>query len=450
MISSIMIIAFLLFLSALFSGAETAYTSISPSKAEVLRKKKGHLDKITFFLYNRLDVVITVNLILSNLANILISSYITILATTAFGTGKGLLYAVSVGTILILVFGEIIPKKIAILFPIGFSKFSAYILYFFYYLLYPAILPISHGLKSIDKLIHKGEEKKGDISEEEVGAMLDLGKKEGALKSQEYEMIKNLMLLNDKEARDIMVRRNDIVAIQEDATLRELLKLAADSKLSRIPVYKDDSSEIDSIISIPRIIPFIADAQNLDRSIKEFNPHKAFKIPESKILDDLFFEFQKKRVHMAIVLDEFGETSGLITLEDIMEEIFGDIEDETDKIEVKIRKNQNGELFCKSEVLLSEALKFFNYETNHYEEIPNINKSLSWLILDKLHRFPQEGEKIDFEEFEISMVIIDMDEEYIDKVKIVQANFLHPSQEIESTNKEKQKKMNKKGNEDIK
>jgi putative hemolysin len=357
MLTSALNLTFLLFLSALFSGAETAYTKIPPSKAEVLRNKKGHLNKITLFLHDRLDIVITVNLILSNLANIMISAYITVIATTSFGTGKGLFIAVSLGTFLILVFGEIIPKKIAILFPIGFAKFSAYILYMFYYLLYPAIIPISHSLKWIDKIIYKGNDIKANISEEEVGAMLDLGKKEGALQSQEYEMIKNLMLLNDKEVQDIMVRRNDIVAIQEDATLKDLIKLVAESKLSRIPVYKDNISEIDGIIFIPKIIPYILDSNNLDRRIKDFNPHDALKVPESKILDDLFFEFQKKRVHMAIVLDEFGETSGLITLEDIVEEIFGNIEDETDKIEVKIRKHKNGELLCSGDVLLLEVLK---------------------------------------------------------------------------------------------
>ncbi len=418
MTSSIINIIFLLFLSALFSGAETAFTSISASRAEVLRKKKSNLNKITLFLYDRLDVVITINLILSNLVNIVITSYITVLATTAFGTGKGLLYAISIGTISILIFGEIIPKKIAILFSVGFAKFSAYILYFFYYVLYPIVLPISHALQSVDKIIKKNKNHKGDISEEEVEAMLDLGKKEGALESQEYEMMKNLMLLNDKEVRDIMTRKSDIVAISENATLQELLELADVSKLSRIPVYKEDVSDIDRIISIPQIISYVKNSKNLDRLIKEFNPHKAFKIPESKILDDLFFEFQKKRVHMAIVLDEFGETSGLITLEDIVEEIFGDIEDETDKVEVKIRKNKNGELFCNSDILLSEALKSFEQEKiDNTEDVP-LNKTLSGLILDKLHRFPKEGERIEFEEFGLFMVIIDMDEEYIDKVKV--------------------------------
>ncbi len=153
MTSSIINIVCLLFLSALFSGAETAFTSISPSKAEVLRKKKSNLNRITLFLYDRLDIVIIINLILSNLVNIIISSYITIIATTAFGIGQGLLYAIGTGTILILIFGEIIPKKIAILFSIGFAKFSAYILYVFYYLLYPIVLPVSRVLKSVDKRV---------------------------------------------------------------------------------------------------------------------------------------------------------------------------------------------------------------------------------------------------------------------------------------------------------
>ncbi len=257
--------------------------------------------------------------------------------------------------------------------------------------------------------------------EEEVEAMLYLGKKEGALERQEYEMMKNLMLLNDKEARDVMVRRSDIIAICENATLRELLILAADSKLSRIPVYKEDETEIDSIIVIPKMIHHMVDAKNLDRSIKEFNPDNAFKVPESKILDDLFFEFQKKRVHIAIVVDEFGETSGLITLEDIVEEIFGEIEDETDKTEKKIQKNKNEELVCSSEVLLSDALKVFNPEVSVSEEI-SLNTTLSRLILDKLHSFPKEGQKIDFQELNMSIQVIDMDDEYIDKVKVTLFN----------------------------
>ena len=215
-----------------------------------------------------------------------------------------------------------------------------------------------------------------------------------------------------------MTRRGDIVAIKEDATLRDLLDLSATSRYSRIPTYREDVKSITGIISIPKIIPFLTNEKNLDKSIKEFAPHRAYKIPESKILDDLFFEFQKKRVHMAVVVDEFGETSGLITLEDIVEEIFGDIEDETDEIEVKIRKNVDGEVFCDSSVTLAEVFKFFQYEQEEASLETYLNKTLSGLILDTLHRFPKEGEKIVLKELGISLVVINMGKSHIHKVKV--------------------------------
>ena len=411
-------LSILLFLSALFSGAETAFTSISLSRAEVLRKEKNPVSKVTVFLYDRLDVVIVLNLIISNLVNIIISAYITIIATSMFDGAQAFAYAVSTGTILILVFGEIVPKKIAILFPVQFSKFAAYILYFLYYGLYPIIMPISHGMHFFDRWVKK-KDGKSDISEEEVGAMLDLGKREGAIESKEHEMIKNILLLNDKEVREVMVRRDHIVAMKEDATVQELLELSAQNKHSRIPIYKEDISDISWIISIPQLTPFLTDPKNLNKKIKKFRSQKAFKIPESKILDDLFFEFQKKRVHQAIVLDEFGNTSGLITLEDIVEEIFGEIEDETDEVENRIIKAA-GNIFADGDTSLNEILKFLKAPNPEFEEEISLDQSISGIILDTLHRFPKEGELVTLSGFPFTVIVTDMDKnQCIDKVQII-------------------------------
>jgi CBS domain containing-hemolysin-like protein len=411
-------LSLLLFLSALFSGAETAFTSISPSKAEVLRKEKGALSRVTVFLYDRLDMVITLNLIISNLVNIVISSYITFIAVSIFDGAKAFTYAVSTGTILILVFGEILPKKLAILFPVKFSKFAAYILYCLYYLLHPIVIPVSKGMHIFDRWAKKNDTQP-EISEEEVGAMLDLGKKEGAIESQEHEMIKNIFLLNDKEVRDIMTRRDDIVAIAENATIREFLELSAQENLSRIPVYTEDISHIDWIISIPQLTPFLTNPKILDKKIKDFHSQKAFKIPESKILDDLFYEFQKKRVHLAIVLDEFGKTSGLVTLEDIVEEIFGDIEDETDQVEVRITETASGDIFVDGNTNVNQILKFLKASDAHYNQNFPLDKTISGVILDTLHRFPKEGEDIILPDLPFRAVITDMNDECIHKVQIL-------------------------------
>jgi len=412
-------LSILLFLSALFSGAETAFTSISPSKAEVLRKTKSSLNRITVFLYDRLDMVIILNLIISNLVNILISAYITIIATSMFEGVEAFTYAVSTGTVLILIFGEILPKKIAILFPVRFSKFTAYILYFLYYALYPVVIPLSRGMHFFDRWIKKNGEEP-EISEEEVGAMLDLGKREGAIESQEHEMIQNIFLLNDKEVRDVMTRRDDIIAVNENTTVHEFLELSSQNNLSRIPVYENNISDIGWILSIPQLTPLLTNPGNLTKKLKDLNLRKAFKIPESKILDDLFYEFQKKRVHMAIVLDEFGNTSGIITLEDIIEEIFGDIEDETDLVEVKIMKTECGNVFADADTPLYQILKFLKTSKSDFKQEISLDKTISGIIIDELHRFPKEGEVIPLPNFPFKVVITDMENnECINKVRII-------------------------------
>ena len=408
----------LLFLSALFSGAETAFTSISLSRAEVLRREKNSLSRTTVFLYDRLDMVIILNLIISNLVNIVISAYITIIATSMFDGAQAFTYAVSTGTILILVFGEILPKKIAILFPVQFSKFAAYILYFLYYTLYPIVIPISHGMHFFDRWVKK-KNGKSEISEEEVGAMLDLGKRDGALESKEHEMIQNILILNDKEVRDIMVRRDQIIAMQEDSTVQEFLEVSAANKHSRIPIYKEEINDIRWILSIPQLTPFLTDPKNLNKKIKDFCTQQAFKIPQSKILDDLFFEFQKKRVHQAIVVDEFGNTSGLVTLEDIVEEIFGEIQDETDHVEVRIIETA-GNIFADGETSLNELLKFLKISKRNIEQEVSFDQSISGLIIDTLHRFPKEGELVPLPGFPFVTIIADMDDNNrIDKVQIL-------------------------------
>lgn len=416
MIEIIINLSILLFLSALFSGAETAFTSLTPTKVEVVKNDKKFASRTIFWLYKRLDVVIMVNLIVSNLVNIMISSYITILATGFLPGGEGLAYAVGTGTILILVFGEILPKKLAILAPIAFSRFSAHILYILYYILYPITIPLSKTMKLFDKFAYKDGKNENDVSEEEITAMLAMGKKDGVLEHEEYKMIQRLLDFNDKKVVNIMTRRSDVISVHQDTTVRELLEIASEYKLSRFPVFAENSDEADWIISIPKIIPFLTDVKTLEKKVKDLKPDKAFKIPESKIIDDLFFEFQKKRVHIALVLNEYGEITGLITLEDIVEAVFGDIEDETDEREVKVKKLNGSTILCDGDVSIKEIEEVLEVSISDDEILEE--KSISWLVLEKLHEFPVAGQIIELKDKKITITVMDMDDEYIDKVKV--------------------------------
>lgn len=416
MIEIILTLSVLLFLSALFSGAETAFTALSQPKVEVIKKDGKISSPAVVFLYEKLDIVIMINLIVSNLVNIIISAYVTVLTTSFFGVGIGLTYAVTFTTIAILVFGEILPKKLAILSPLNFSRFSSFILIFLYYLLYIIVIPLSKGMKFFDKFANKDGKNPNDLSEAEIAAVLQIGHKDGALESKEYQMINRLLDFNDKQVKEIMTRRGDIVAVHKDTTLKEIIELAGKENHSRFPVFAEDVGECDWVISIPKLIPFLTNPKNLNKKISEFKPDKALKVPKSKIIDDLFFEFQRKRTHIAIVLDEYGETSGLVTLEDIVEAVFGDIEDETDIQEEKIIKRSDTVFMIDGDTQIQEIEEKLNIKISDDEILPE--KTLSWLILEILHGFPKTGQEILLEEKKLSFKILDMDGEYIDKVEL--------------------------------
>lgn len=416
MIEIVINLVVLLFLSALFSGAETAFTSLNLSKVEVIRKDGKFASKTLTWLYDRLDIVIMVNLIVSNAVNIMISAYITVLFTSIFSDGRGLTYSVAVGTFLILVFGEILPKKLAILFPIAFSRFAAHILYLLYYLTYPIVIPLSKTMRVFDKLADKNGKNENDVSEDEITAMLAIGEKDGALEQKEHQMIKKLLKFNDRKVKEIMTRRYDVIAVKDNITLKELLDVSSENNLSRFPVFKNDINECDFIISIPKIIPYLKNVNNLDKQISSFNLAKSFKVPESKIIDDLFFEFQKKRVHMAIVINEYGEMSGIITLEDIIEAVFGNIEDETDIRENKIKKLDNGSILVDGDVSVEECEENLGVKISS-DKYPS-EKTISWLILEILHTFPNSGQNIFLKNRTVKLTVVKMDDEYIDKVKI--------------------------------
>jgi putative hemolysin len=409
----------LLFLSAVFSGAETAFTNLSRARMEVIKRDNKFASDLIYQLYKKLDLLITLTLALSNGVNILLATYLTIFFSSLFGVELGGTLSATIGTLLVIIFGEIIPKKIAILFPVGFSRSTAHLLSFLNYILYPLLYPLKILNLVMDKaakrFVKRNEAEARELMQQEIKATLGIGHSHGALESKEYQMMQKLLLLNDKEVKEIMIHRNDIYAVSADKTLREVIEISSQLNISRLPIFTESVDTIEYIIHVPQLSQFFLDARNFDRKIIEFCSTKAFKVPETKILDDLFVEFQKKRVHMAIVLDEFGKTSGLITLEDIVEQIFGEIEDETDEIEVSVERIDEAKVRADGDASLEEVQDILNIQFPN--QFPK-HKTISWLILDILHRFPEEGEIISVPGSAIKIEVVDKDGEYVDKVFI--------------------------------
>lgn len=410
----------LLFLSAVFSGAETAFTNLTPARAEMLRTDGKFASKLVYKLYRRLDMVISLSLILSNGVNIFLATYLAIFFTGLFGVELGGLLSATVGTVLVILFGEIIPKKFAILFPVTGSRVTAHLLEFCRIIIYPVLVPVLLINRGLDRLKKQDKEETREVMHEEIKATLGIGHSEGALEKKEYQMMNQLLLLKDKEVSHIMRHRNEIVAIKADKTLRALVKLTAKHNISRVPVYNESLDDIEYIVHTPQLTAQLLQPANLERPVADFCAMKALKVPESMLLDDLFFEFQEKRLHMAIVLDEYGQTSGLITLEDIVEQIFGDIEDESDDEDDSIIRQDDGSLVVDSDVSLEDAEEHLPVP---FPDAYPKHKSLSWLVHEILHRFPEDGEVIGVPESELLLVVKGKRKEHITKVQIRQASL---------------------------
>ncbi len=407
----------LLTLSAIFSGAETAFTNLSRARMEVIKDDGKFASEIMYQLYKRLDLLITLTLALSNGVNILLATYLTIFFSSLFGVDLGGTLSATIGTLLVIIFGEIIPKKVAILFPVEFSRATSHLLSFLNVILYPLLYPLKLLNQLMDAIAKKyvviDDVEFREVMQQEIKATLGIGHTHGALESKEYQMMKKLLLLNDKEVKEIMTHRNDIYAVPAHKTLREVIEISSQLNISRLPIYTKSLDNIEYIIHVPQLSQFFLDPSNLDKKILEFCTTKAFKVPETKILDDLFFEFQKKRVHMAIVLNEFGRTSGVITLEDIVEQIFGEIEDETDEVEVSVEAIDEFKVRADGDATIEEVQDILNIRFP--DEFPR-HKTMSWVILDILHRFPDEGEVITVPGTNIDIEVVDKDGEYVDKV----------------------------------
>jgi len=412
-------VVILLLLSAIFSGAETAFTNLSRARIEVIKKDNKFASDLIYKLYKNLDLLITLTLALSNGVNILLATYLTIFFSSLFGVELGGTLSATIGTLLVIIFGEIIPKKIAILFPVGFSRSTAHLLAFLNFVLYPFLYPLKILNLLLDKtaakFVAKNDAEDREMMHQEIKATLGIGHTHGALESKEYQMMQKLLLLNDKQVKEIMTHRNDIYAVSADKTLREIIEISSELNISRLPIYTKTIEDIEYVVHVPQLSQFLLDPNNLDKKIIELSSKKAFKVPETKILDDLFFEFQKKRVHMAIVLDEFGKTSGLITLEDIVEQIFGEIDDETDEVEISVEPVDEYKVRADGYASLEQVQDVLKMQFP--PRFPK-HKTISWLILNLLHRFPEEGEIITVPGTSIKIEVVDKDGEYIDKVFI--------------------------------
>lgn len=400
----------LLIFSGLISGSEVALFSLSKSQLKK-EDKSGYVQIIQKSLNNPNKLLATI-LVANSFINIAIVILFTQIGNVIFKNITSsfwqFIIEVVVATFLILLFGEILPKIYASRNNLIFSKFVIYPLVLLDFVLTPISLPMQ---KLSNFIKNKLSFKKQNIDLNQISSALDLTSPDETTK-QEQKILKGILSFGNTETKEVMRPRLDIHAYSNLLSYEEVLKNIVENKFSRIPVYQDDLDNIIGILYVKDLLPF------LDK--KDFDwlstLRKPLFIPENKKLDDLMQEFQDKKIHLAIVVDEFGGTSGVISLEDVIEEIVGDISDEFDDDSLLFSKLDNFNYVFEGKTSMKDFYKILNIDSSPFDKFKGDSETIAGFILEISQSFPKINSKIAFENY--TFTIESVDKKRIKQVKV--------------------------------
>lgn len=430
----------LILLNALFAATEIAVLSLNGTKLKKLKEKGDKTaDKLLKLVEEPSGFLSTIQIGIT-LAGFLGSAFAAEgfsdplvhwlyddLGFTTFSLGTLNTLAVIVITIILsyftLVFGELVPKRIAMQKSYEVAKLSCGIVRTVAFVMRPVVAFLSFSTNAILRLLHlKTEAEEEQVSEEEIRMMVDLGEESGVLDEDEKEWITNVFEFDDTPVRDIMVRAGEVIAVSIDATKEEILKLISEEGISRLPVYGEN---LNDIIGILHAKDFLIELQKKQPfNLKEML-HSAYFVPEQVTADVLFKDMQTRRLHFAVVINEFGEVSGIVTMEDLLEEIVGNIYDEYDDQEQpEIRKLSENKWKVSGNIDIEDLL----------EEIPlpvepnDAYDTLGGLVLYMLGSVPKDGTRFRLELGGYSLLVINVDHHRIQEV-IIEKNEGHKEQD---------------------
>ncbi|MBQ7389927.1 MAG: HlyC/CorC family transporter [Clostridia bacterium] len=407
----LIIILLCVVMSAYFSATETAFNTFNRIRVKNLAEKGNKRAARALELAENYDTLISTILIGNNIVNILAASLSTLYFTNLLAGGSAAQFATTISTavmtIIVLTFGEISPKTIAKQSPDKFVLFatpliSALVIIF---------KPLSFIFKQLQNLlskIFKSDEDQG-MTEEELISIIEEAAEEGDLDEEESTLIKSAIEFNELEVGDIFTPRIDITAVRSDITKEELAKVFTESGYSRIPIYDDD---LDNIHGIVYYKDFFSDAHTTNIPISEIVKPVMY-VTKTQKINDLLKDLQEKQMHLAVVTDEYGSTAGIVTLEDILEEIVGEIWDEHDEIVEEIKEVGEGEYIVSGMANLEKLFEELDIELDEELDAMTVN---GW-AMKILDRIPVEGDS--FEELGLTVKVLKMDGRRIEDLHIL-------------------------------
>ena len=409
---SILLAFFLILLSGFASASEIAFFSLSPADLEAMDPDKSPLDMLVQKLRDDSERTLATILITNNLVNvtiIMLCNYILTNLLTFSAEWLQFLCVTILLTFLLLLFGEIIPKVYGNTNPLAFCRKAVKGLMFFRKLFWPIETILLKSGAFAEKVLQKENRQ---LSIDDLEQALDLTDKSDI--KDEQSMLQGIIRFGDETAKEVMTSRQDIIDLDIRCSYEDVLKCIVDNNYSRIPVYQDNKDNIRGVLYIKDLLPHLSKPANF-RWQSLIRP--SYFVPETKKIDDLLREFQENKVHIAIVVDEFGGTSGIVTLEDILEEIVGEINDEYDEEEHNYTKLDANSYIFEGKTLLNDFTKILNLPDDEFDDVEGDADSLAGLLLEIKGDFPAVHEILKYKRY--TFEVLEIDERRISKVKVI-------------------------------
>ncbi|MBP1545967.1 MAG: HlyC/CorC family transporter [Oscillospiraceae bacterium] len=411
------IIIFCVIMSAYFSATETAFSCLNRIRIKNMAEKGSKKAALVLRLSENYDSMLSTILIGNNIVNILSASLATVLFVNMLGSETGPTVSTAVTTVVVLIFGEISPKSIAKESPESFAMFSAPLLKILMTVLTPFNFLFGRW-KRLLSLIFKSRDDSG-ITEEELLSIVEEARLDGGINEQEGMLIRSAIEFTETEARDILTPRIDITAVPDNADSEEIARVFRETAYSRIPVYEDSIDRITGVIYQKDFHNYVKSGQKI---LSEIIRPVLF-IPENKKIDILLRELQQMKSHIAVVADEYGGTIGLVTLEDILEELVGEIWDEHDEVSNDFERISDTEHIVLG---TASAGKLFAYLEEKADETDAATVS-GWLT-EKLGHIPEAGDCIEFGAY--SITVISADDNRAEKLRVTKQSDVMQTESV--------------------
>ncbi|RMD48089.1 MAG: HlyC/CorC family transporter [Ignavibacteria bacterium] len=393
---------FLVLLSAFFSSTELAFVVTNKIKIEIWARKNNSAAKQVNYFVNKPNNFFSTILIGNNIVNIAFASLSTVVLTSLYQLND--FWILIITTFILLLFGELIPKYLAREYSDRFIMFAIFPIRLLHFLLYPFVLITSGFSGWITKTGNLREENYLNlVAKEDIQELLSESSKAGKVTEEESEVINKIIDLGDQKINEVMTPRTDIVGVDVSSSIEEVLDIFIESGYSKLPVYKENLDNIQGVV-------FAYDMFKKPESLQEMIREVIF-VPETKKSLDMLNEFLDKRISLAIVVDEFGGTAGLVTLEDVIEEMFGEIQDEYDEEEVVCKKISQNEFIISGKYEIDKLNEEFDLGIPEGEY-----ETLAGYITTEIGRIPQRGEQLELGNHKI--VIVHSDKTKINLVKL--------------------------------